>query len=501
MRPLRAALLAALLRAPLAPPLAALLSGPAHAEPDTLQGWLDVALQAIGEGRGAEALAACDRALALAPDSPEAWNRRAFVLLRLGRPAEAEADATRALERAPGFAKPLYVRGLARSALQQYAPAAEDLLRAHQAAPELAHADSLEALAYALYRTERCAESLPFWDRAIAADPLDAHNPLNRGTCRQQTGDAAGAIADFDAALRLKPDLTLARRHRGVLLVDAGRHAEAVSDLTVATQSDPGDSYAWGKLITANEALGQRPAAAAAAERYIALLPQEAWGWSSRGLLRLADGALDAAIADFTEAIRLDPAEPRYFNNRGEAHRRAGRWEAALADDDRCRALLPAGGRPHFDYRAEALTRLGRAPAPTRTPSTLPSAAPTSPSVALGTVSRWDLLRVMEQAAAQARDGRRTVLEQSEVVDYRRVTGAHLKPGESLSLLVLAPMNADVTIRFDDERVCPYAERPAGSLIEIRACYQANQSLIDEWMSYTIDRGVTADPVLFVLMK
>lgn len=493
MRLLRAPLLAVL--------LAALLGGPAHAEPDTLQGWLDVALQAIGEGRGADALAACDRALALDPASAEALNRRAFVLLRLGRPAEAEADATRALERSPGFGKPLYVRGLARYAMQQYAPAALDLLQAHQDAPELAHADSLEALAYSLYRTERCAESLPWWDRAIAADPQDAHNPLNRGTCRQQTGDAAGAIADFDAALRLKPDLSLARRHRGVLLMDAGRYAEAVSDLNEATRSEPGDAYAWGQLITANEALDQLPAAAAAAERYIALLPQVAWGWNSRGLLRLADGALDAAIADFTEAIRLDPAEPIYFNNRGEAHRRAGRWEAALADDDRCRALLPAGSRPHFDYRAEALTRLGRSPAPTRTPSTGPSTAPTSPSAASAAVSRWDLLRVMEDAAALTRDGRRTVLEQSEVVDYTRVAGAHLKPGESLSIMVLAPMNADVTIRFDDERVCPYAERPAGSLIEIRACYQANQSPIEEWMSYTIERGIAADPVLFVLMK
>lgn len=476
--------------------LAAALSAPALAEPDSAQGWLDAALTAVTEGRLADALVACDRAVALDPASPDAWNRRAFVLLRLGRPAEAEADATRALERAPDFAKSMLVRGIARYRTGQFALAVEDLLRGHAAAPQLAHADSLEALAYSLYRVGRCAESLPWWDKAVAADSDEPNHVLIRGVCREEGGDVAGAIADYDATLRLQPGNAIALRHRGFLHAAAGRHAEADRDLTEVVRIDPADSETWGRLITARTALGDRLGAIAAIDRYVALLPDVAWGWNARGLQHLEDGATDAAITALSTAIRLDPSEPRYFNNRGEAYRRMGRWAEALADDDRCRALLTAGQRPHYEYRAEALSRLGRAPV---TPPPVVAPSPVTPSTPVA-VSRYDYLQLMRTVAADVRRSG-TLVEEAEVTGYTRFTGVELEPGAGMGITVFSPMNADVTVRFHDGTVCPYVQRPAGSLVEVRACVQKNTDGIRQWRSFTIERGVAADPVLFVLVR
>ena len=61
-----------------------------------------------------EALADCERALAITPENASIIDSRAFVKLRLGRLDEAIADASAALALEPRLAASLYVRGIAR---------------------------------------------------------------------------------------------------------------------------------------------------------------------------------------------------------------------------------------------------------------------------------------------------------------------------------------------------------------------------------------------------
>jgi Tfp pilus assembly protein PilF len=45
------------------------------------------------------------------------------------------------------------------------------------------------------------------YDKAIALDPQDPLHVFNRGQAKQMSGDKAGAIADYEAALKLKPGM------------------------------------------------------------------------------------------------------------------------------------------------------------------------------------------------------------------------------------------------------------------------------------------------------
>ena len=50
------------------------------------------------------------------------------------------------------------------------------------------------------------------YNKAIQFDPADATSWNNRGIAKRETGDKAGAIADFKKALALNPELQSTRQ-------------------------------------------------------------------------------------------------------------------------------------------------------------------------------------------------------------------------------------------------------------------------------------------------
>lgn len=55
---------------------------------------------------------------------------------------------------------------------------------------------------------------------------------VNRGILRMRTADKAGALADFDRAISMRPDLGDAFVNRGVLLIASKRDREAIEAIT-----------------------------------------------------------------------------------------------------------------------------------------------------------------------------------------------------------------------------------------------------------------------------
>jgi len=77
---------------------------------------------------------------------------------------------------------------------------------------------------------ENCSRALV--EQALPARERAATH-VNRGILRMHAKDIARALADYDAALRLKPDLAEAHVNRGIALVNAGgREAEAIAALS-----------------------------------------------------------------------------------------------------------------------------------------------------------------------------------------------------------------------------------------------------------------------------
>ncbi len=165
----------------------------------------DAAFKALAAGRASTAVERARAAVRLAPDRREYRLLLADALSAAGRKAEAETVLSALLAARPDAAL-LTQRGYLRQALGRHGAAADDFAAALRLLP----AGSPEAwtlrlaLADAALAAGRTSEA-----EAILTELLSRRPTVSlftqRGNLRLQRGDAAGALADFQAALRLGP--------------------------------------------------------------------------------------------------------------------------------------------------------------------------------------------------------------------------------------------------------------------------------------------------------
>lgn len=120
----------------------------------------------------------------------------------------------------------------------------------------------------------------------------------NLATSMEADGDLEGAIAEFNMAIDVKPDLASAYYKRG--LVKQAKHD-------------------WKGVI-------------ADFGKYIEFQPDNWAVYNSRGDAKKNIGDLDGAIADYTKAIQLKPDLAVAYSNRGDARKVIGDVDGANAD-------------------------------------------------------------------------------------------------------------------------------------------------------------------------
>jgi Flp pilus assembly protein TadD/predicted Ser/Thr protein kinase len=167
------------------------------------------------------------------PGDPDGLALRALARIHLGRPAEAGRDLDAALRLRPGDAFLLDWRAVALW-LRGDAEGAEAGLRRPSAGP-----DTL----------------------------------VLRGGLRHARGDAAGAYADFEAAVQAAPRSAEARAGRGLAQLALKRAAEAESDLLAAIELDPGEAAFHEALGLLRLRSGRRGEALTSLERAVELSP------------------------------------------------------------------------------------------------------------------------------------------------------------------------------------------------------------------------------------
>lgn len=72
-----------------------------------------------------------------------------------------------------------------------------------------------------------------------------AHAYYRRGSRKDDLGDEAGAIADFDQAIKLKPDYARAYNNRGIAKGKKGDLDGAIADFSKAIKLDPSSDKAY----------------------------------------------------------------------------------------------------------------------------------------------------------------------------------------------------------------------------------------------------------------
>ena len=142
----------------------------------------------------------------------------------------------------------------------------------------------------------------------------------NRGLAYYNKGQHDRAIADFDEAIRLRPDYPLAYSNRGNAYDEKGQYDRAIQDY--------------------DEAIRQRPDFAEA--------------YFNRAYVRENKRQYERAIADYSEAIRLNPDYADAYGNRGMVYLATGNRAAAIRD---LRRQYDLGSRP--DWLVNELKELG----------------------------------------------------------------------------------------------------------------------------------------------
>ena len=195
----------------------------------------------------------------------------------------------------------------------------------------------------------------PFWNKAldaaqqIEAPDLAASIHLYRGNARAFDGDMDGALAEYDAAIELAPDLSPAYVNRGSVRNAQGDDRAALDDLNRAIELDPDAANAYYARATVYRAQEQAEETLADLDRALELDPQHARAYASRALIHHNAGDHEAALEDYTRALELDPEAGEVYLNRGGTYATLGQFEAALDDYTRAIELNPDDADAYYN--------------------------------------------------------------------------------------------------------------------------------------------------------
>jgi tetratricopeptide (TPR) repeat protein len=137
--------------------------------------------------------------------------------------------------------------------------------------------------------------------------PETAEAWLERGIQQSNYGDLEGAIASWDKALGLNPDLTAAWQNRGNVLGMLGRWDEAIASIDHAIAIASEDANVWFAKGSLCANIGQWDDSIAAWDRAITLQPENSYAWHNRGYVLEQLGQTHEAIAAYQRALVIDP--------------------------------------------------------------------------------------------------------------------------------------------------------------------------------------------------
>jgi tetratricopeptide (TPR) repeat protein len=233
------------------------------------------------------------------PKSAEDYIERGSELEEAEYPQAAVFDYQRAAKLDPQNPDSLYKLGLALRSMGYDEPAVDALKRC--VAIDDRYVEALFELGETLRaELDRDAESIPYYEKAIALRPN--HGPAlgTLGLVKRDTGDKEGALEHLSKALELNPESAFAISERGETYRQLGQLDLALADTTKAVE----------------------------------LAPKDAWTLRYRGRVKSALGDFDGAMSDFDAATEVTDLAGLYVD-RGITYIRMGKAVEAQAQFDK----------------------------------------------------------------------------------------------------------------------------------------------------------------------
>jgi tetratricopeptide (TPR) repeat protein len=173
-----------------------------------------------------------------------------------------------------------------------------------------------------------------------------SNDAVDKGYNRSFKGDYAGAVDNYNEAIRVKPDNAVAFYHRGNSHYNNKNYDSAIADFTEALRLSPRLWLAHHHRGLARAAKGDLDGALADYDAGISQAEEYETGkdelYISRGNIWYKKGKYAAAIADYTEAMRMSPDYAEYLAYRGNAYQANRDYALANADYQR---YIDLGGK------------------------------------------------------------------------------------------------------------------------------------------------------------
>jgi len=154
-----------------------------------------------------------------------------------------------------------------------------------------------------------------------------------RGAAYSASGDTVHALADFNEALKRKPDLYEAVYERGIAYARMHDNQRMLQDTERAIQLNPSDWRGYNLRGNANKNLGNYDRAIADYGEAQRLNPKHPWPSLNRCELYIVQSKLDLALSSCNESLQLGTV-PEALRLRAIAYIKSGKFGQAIEDLD-----------------------------------------------------------------------------------------------------------------------------------------------------------------------
>ena len=308
-----------------------------------------------------------DKALEVNPQSYIAYTLRGAIKSQLKDYDSAILDYTKAIELNPNDSDIYYFRGQAKI---------ENSELSNQISTPLSYTDN------PLYKIRKSA--IADYNMAIKLKP-DAANYYNeRGIAKVLIRDHNGALNDFNKSLYLdEDDYTLYRKiglvqnltgesvgacknfekaieygdSLAIQLYNENCHAKISNSNDEQTDASALSKITWARGVE-NEKSGKDQEAISDFTRAIELDPNNKYAFNSRALTKSKSGDTKGAIEDYTKGLEIDPGDPLMYRNRGVNKARLEDYIGAISDYNKVIEITPDDSYAYY-LRATSKGMLG----------------------------------------------------------------------------------------------------------------------------------------------
>ncbi len=185
---------------------------------------------------------------------------------------------------------------------------------------------------------------------------IQEFTPVNYGNYQQlltagdyaKQGDACffenryeDAIAAYNLALQIQPDLADTWNNRGVVLTRMQRYPEAIASYEQATTIRPQYPDAWNNRGVVLLELQKYPEAIGCYEQAIQAKPDYADAWNNRGVAFSKMQEYEQAVISYNKALQIKNDYTDAWNNRGVALSKLQKYEAAIDSYENAAKIRP----------------------------------------------------------------------------------------------------------------------------------------------------------------